>query len=544
MMKRLLTLFLAIMTCLSASAGGYVIKDINIEVSLRQDGSARFTEVWDVVAEQGTEWYLVKDNLDDIAVSGLSVSEEGEEFIYEGEWDTDRSISQKAGRCGIVTKRNGCEICWGIGGFGHHTFTVSYVMSNVVKSLNDYDMFHMQLVSPGLSANPEHVLVKIFAPDSLSEDNTGIWAFGYEGKVEFGDNGCVRMESATAFKSGYSVISLIRFNKGMFSPTSIREKNFDEVLDRALEGASFSDDYEDDGKGVVAAFFGMLAMVGLTLWAAIAGERSRKRKILGCLPKEVQWCRDVPFNGDVLQGNYVLTRLEGDRKANIAAALVLRMIMNGHILVRKDGRNRTELCFNDSVSGESLSAGERSLLAMMREASGRDLVLQKNEFRRWSARHPSRLVEWNSELKSEAGQRAEDNGNTTGKSFTVKGQSEARKTIGFRKYLKDFTLVNERESREVTLWKDYLVFAALYGIADKVAKELKEINPQAFEEVMTCDYPTAYQAIYLSRVMADSITNARVQHSATGASRGGFGGFSSIGGGGGFSGGGFGGGGR
>ena len=37
-----------------------------------------------------------------------------------------------------------------------------------------------------------------------------------------------------------------------------------------------------------------------------------------------------------------------------------------------------------------------------------------------------------------------------------------------------------KEKVEVHLWQDYLVFATLFGIADKVAKELKDIDPIAF----------------------------------------------------------------
>jgi uncharacterized membrane protein len=119
--------------------------------------------------------------------------------------------------------------------------------------------------------------------------------------------------------------------------------------------------------------------------------------------------------------------------------------------------------------------------------------------------------------------------------------------VGFKKFLEDFTIIGERASQEVALWHDYLVFASLYGIADKVAKELKDINPQAFEQMMVYDYPTMNEVVRMTRNMGNSITNARAQHFSGGgfsSSRGGFGGFTSIGGGGGFSGGGFGGGSR
>ena len=112
-----------------------------------------------------------------------------------------------------------------------------------------------------------------------------------------------------------------------------------------------------------------------------------------------------------------------------------------------------------------------------------------------------------------------------------------------RKYLKDFSLVDERGAQEVALWKDYLVFATLFGIADQVLRDMKKINP-------------AYLNMdHVARQMADDVTlpvirstmhksasRAAMNKAEREARRSGRGGSASWGGGGGFSGGGFGGG--
>ncbi|MCQ2178227.1 MAG: DUF2207 domain-containing protein, partial [Bacteroidales bacterium] len=167
--------------------------------------------------------------------------------------------------------------------------------------------------------------------------------------------------------------------------------------------------------------------------------------------------------------------------------------------------------------------------------------------RRWSRMHATRIEKWNSSIRLEAVEAARSAGNISGGTFpsnrfTERGQENARKLVGLKKFLGDFTLIDERSTGEVVLWKDYLVFAALFGIADKVARELREINPEAFEQINRNDSDTIFKTIYLSRIMADSITNVAAVNRAAGASRGGFGGHRSFGGGGGFHGGGFGGG--
>ena len=83
----------------------------------------------------------------------------------------------------------------------------------------------------------------------------------------------------------------------------------------------------------------------------------------------------------------------------------------------------------------------------------------------------------------------------------------------------------------------------LRRIAERVAKQLKDINPQVFEEVVCCPPDVYFNVLRMNDLLSRSITNARyVSPEVATQSRGGFGGVSSFGGGGGFSGGGHGGG--
>jgi uncharacterized membrane protein len=123
--------------------------------------------------------------------------------------------------------------------------------------------------------------------------------------------------------------------------------------------------------------------------------------------------------------------------------------------------------------------------------------------------------------------------------------------LGFRKYLEDFTLSRKRETQEVHLWQEYLVYGTLMGISEKVAKQLKDIDPVLFEKAVGYDYTTFSGALTSLDSLSRAITSANRYHVASstysgggGGSWGGFGGGSSYGGGGGFSGGGHGGGGR
>lgn len=548
-------MLISVLVAAGASAASPAVWDIDITLDLRADGSAAVTEVWNVSVSSGTEWYLVRENLGQIRISDLGVSDEtGRDYTYVGEWDIHRSLTQKAGTCGIVSKRDGCELCWGVGSYGSHVYTVRYLMSNVIDGYNDYDAFHFQIVTPELSSSPQHVKVTVRSDASpFSTINTRFWAFGFPGTAEFQD-GTLVAESSRPLKRSESVILLIRLNKGLFSPVSTSEGSFETVLEKAMDGASYEDDEKQPSfwDRILAFLMMMVSALGWIVFPllAIFGSRFRSRKkVLGCKLSDVGWCRDIPCRGNILEADYILGELGEDKQKNtVAGAMILRMIKNGNLLVSKDSKDRIEISFNDARSQESLFQSEKELYMMLKEASGSDVILQYNEFSRWSARHTSRVNSWVSQVKSEGRSQMGADGFLRASKFTENGQAEARKVVGFRKFLDDFTIIGERASQEVALWHDYLVFAALYGIADKVAKELKDINPQAFEQMMVYDYTTMNDVVRLTRNMANSITNARAQSLSGGGSfspsRGGFGGFTSIGGGGGFHGGGFGGGSR
>lgn len=560
---------LTVFVCLPASAFTPSIRDVDITLTLLPDGTASIHERWDVCAADGTEWYLVRGNLGDIEIGSLAVSDEsGRAYVNEGSWDTQRGIAEKAGRCGIVRKRDGAEICWGIGSLGDHVFDVSYTMSRSVKSLNDYDMLHLQTVSPGLSSPPRHVRVTVRAQQhQLDTANTRAWGFGFAGRVDFRD-GAVVYESTEPFVRNSSVIVLLRFDKGMFDSPSRQDRDFADALAVAMEGADFGSDSDSGVGGGFARLVAVFVVTVAAICSIAAGSRSaRRRKILGMKPSEVPWNREIPFGGDLEASAYTLAKLgesSGGSGDTLAAALILRMIYRGELSVAKDGDERVEISFSGAagpgaagasadgpadgtadVSGSADPAAEE-LREMMLKASGADIVLQHNEFSRWAKRHAHEVAGWSSRALVFGRNSLRDQKYIYGSAYTPAGQSEARKLLGLKKFLQDFTLMGEKDTIEVILWQDYMVYGALFGIADKVAEQLRDINPDLFAEVMDYDYTTMHQLLFQTRLLSAAITNSKASVAAEAAQQSarGFGGGTSFGGGGGFSGGGFGGGSR
>lgn len=560
--KAKLRLLLALLLfSLPLSAGNRQrVRDLDIQITLLSQGGAVVRETWDInTGDDITEWYLVRQNLGDIQIRSFTVMDEnGVSFIDDGEWDVNRSLDQKAGRCGIVHKQDGVELCWGVGSHGDHVFRALYGMTNAVKSLHDYDMLHLQVVSPGLSSPPEHVKVTIEAKDlQLDTLNTRAWGFGFGGRTSFED-GKVVFESIEPLKKSHSVIALLRLDKGHFSSASIQDRDFQDALDIAMVGADFGDgdsSEEDDpiSKGI-AAFFTALIMYLIVRKPIrmMLGKKSKReiRRVTGTGKlKNVNWFRDIPLEKNLNAASKVLEDLgESGKKNNLALAEILRLVHGGYLKASREMDGPVKLIFTDKDISD-LDPSAQKFHIMLRNAAGADLVLENHEFSSWARENDTEVYYWSHNSKIRAIDFLKEKAWWDNGKYTAAGQQEARHLVGLKKFLDEFTLVKERETVEAVLWKDYLVYAALFGLADKVAKQLKDIDPVYFKQAFPYEPSTLTSLLTTSELLATSLRSATLSgdpctSSGDDSGSSGYGGSTSYGGGGGFSGGGYGGGGR
>lgn len=127
--------------------------------------------------------------------------------------------------------------------------------------------------------------------------------------------------------------------------------------------------------------------------------------------------------------------------------------------------------------------------------------------------------------------------------LTQKGTNLKEQWEGLKRYMEDFSRIDEKSVPELVLWEKYLVFATTFGIADKVLKQLKVIYPQ----ITDIDYMTSHGYAYMylmyshnlnhsfihSLDTAVSSTYTSMNYSSGSGSGGGFSGGGGFGGGGG-----------
>ena len=121
--------------------------------------------------------------------------------------------------------------------------------------------------------------------------------------------------------------------------------------------------------------------------------------------------------------------------------------------------------------------------------------------------------------------------------LTQDGLDQKERWKGLKKYMEEFSLLNEKEIPELILWEKYLVYATVFGISDKVLKQLKIVYPN-IDELDGVNTSTYMYFMYHSNFNTDfsnaiNSSIASATYSSGSGSGGGFSGGGGFGGGGG-----------
>ena len=521
------------------------LTDLNIRVVLSHNGDALITETRLMdVDDEGTECYIGLANTGESTVRNLQVKDEtGLQFTYVDEWDIDQSRAWKAGKCGIIKKRNGYELCWGLGDQGHRTYITQYTYTGLVHAYPDADAIRHVFLDADVRPKPAHVLLTITTDDGtpINADSCGIWGFRFNGELSFMDNSIV-VESTEAFEDQSALYVMVRFPKGMFQPTIQEDDTFEHKKELAFEGSDYVGS-DDEDMSIFEWIIFILVYVGFSIvpvvcfiWHLYSVWRARRRA-----NKDLLWYRDIPMDGNLQEANNVLNAykyLHTDYN-NLMSACILKLINMGAITIETrpnmKGKMEQNFVIQELKDIDKQPVLMRKIYNIFKQAAGADTVLEPKELKQYmnSSQHQSITDSFINTLHTK-----------TKISQYKDREDEVRQLFGLKKFLKEFTLLDERELKEVKLWKDYMIYATLFGIADKVIKEMKKINPEYFnmdqvagQMANDMTLPTIYSVMRHSTASAVANKAAREHRSS------GHGGHSSWGGGGGgFSGGGGGGG--
>lgn len=200
-------------------------------------------------------------------------------------------------------------MCWGIGEYGRHHYTVEYTVTNFVKQFKDKQGIFWRFVNDQTNIPPIHVSVTIESDKEFSYKNSSIWAFGYKGDIEFEDNKIVAQNSHFFSKSDYLTI-LVEFKEDLFLTESKVNKPFEKVKKEAFKGSNYNIFISKffDILNEKAHYLFIVFMVLLTYWILAD---IFNIKIYNKLPIDNfigKYYRDSPYNGDPEDLYYILKK--------------------------------------------------------------------------------------------------------------------------------------------------------------------------------------------------------------------------------------------
>jgi hypothetical protein len=188
---------------------------------------------------------------------------------------------------------------------------------------------------------------------------------------------------------------------------------------------------------------------------------------------------------------------------------------------------------------------EKKLYSQIVQAQGDDGILQEKELEKYFTKNPEELerlllqIENSGERKFIQSKGYVSLPRAKISALSDVGKQKLSELSGLKKYLEDFSLISERGVFEAEIWQDYMVYAMLIGIAERVQKQFGNVYPERVAEFDRYYGTNVIIAHSFGRtIYSSSYTALQAKRSQGGGGR------ASFGGGGGFSGGGIGGGSR
>ncbi|MEG0020465.1 MAG: DUF2207 domain-containing protein, partial [Oscillospiraceae bacterium] len=474
------------------------------------------TQNWQGDFTEGTENYIPMNVPDFLTISGLRVADQNRAYEMVPSWDINGSFEDKANKCGINYTDNGYEICFGISEYGQNSYTIEYKLDNVVGGYSDMDGVNFRFANDKMNTTPTDVVVTIRLADGtpITDDMADIWAFGFEGQVGFSD-GAIVAKTDSPITADNHVTVMFGLNKGVISPSRTVEDSFETVKKAAFEGSDYSYDQGEDMSAMDALmlFLGFIVLPVVIVAMAIRIKKKSKEKKLAEFSDSFGYFRDIPNEGNT-NATYELGRLfEVCKDGAILATGMLRLIDLGCLSPDSEEEvgfmGKTKETTNLRLMGTghgAMNEYDEYLYTVLEGAAGKDGVLQPKELGRFADQHDELLQNYILKCEGDGKKYLNEKHCLTRwtlpsqlKYLTSNGKKELGELMGFKKYLEDFSLIAERGVKEVPIWKEMLSYAMLFGIADKVAQQMKDMYPNISTEIASYNQTvyTAYSYQYL-----------------------------------------------
>lgn len=219
--------------------------------------------------------------------------------------------------------------------------------------------------------------------------------------------------------------------------------------------------------GIKVYCFLFVTFILMYVYMKINGLRRIQAKRHGGIVKEnqIEYCREIPkdmFLETAYSSLYYCSKISSKTlKKGIVGAFILKWFNEDNIIITTKGNKTYNI---DLQSGNFAKTEiEQELYDILKMAAGDNKTIDNKEFKKWSKRNNAVLDKWYEKILSYF------------KTDNLKEECES--LLGLKKFLLDYSLIDERKHMEVKIWEDYLIYAQILGISEEVNKQFSNIYP-------------------------------------------------------------------
>lgn len=533
------------------------LKSIDIEAIIDKNGTMHIQEVWSMTTNKDTEIYKEQYNLGNMTISNFRVSDEKRSYSLKNNWNINASFENKKYQYGINYVKKGLELCWGISEYGKKTYTISYDLNNAIFNTNDAQVLYIRLIND-LDFPPKKFNIKISGYKNFS-NILDVWGYGYKGYA-YVNNGKIYMsnEENTPLSNGDYGVLLVKFPLNTFNTTNSynQYKTFNDVY-KTAEKDTFEYDYDENnksyGKNRLTDFISFITILvpGLIIFLSLKKVANYKKYKFGEAGRitnieDINMFRDIPCQKNVFRAFFISEAYNfNTKKTDFIGTIFLKWLNEDKIKIVKTTERsffkEKEITAIDLNNLTQLENAMESELANIVIKASKDNILSEKEIEKYCNNNYKNIFDWLDNAEEYGCELyMQDNLVTKEKNSYIiddKVKNDAIELAGLKKFLEEFSKINTKQPLEVKLWKEYLMYAQIFGIANEVANQFKNLYPEVLNEGQNYNYDIG-DIIFINNFSHNMATTATDARSSANSYSSGGGGFSSGGGGGGSFGGG------
>lgn len=545
-------MFLILLT--TKSNASLYLNNLDFNAKINPDGSMDVTETWDIDISSTNTLYKTFniDSSKYSNITDVEVQEVGKGILSKS--NTWAYHLPKDYYYGGLNSDGKYEICWGVGldnSSDTRNYKISYKVVDAIGKYNDIAELYWQFIGNDFEVSAANITGKITLPGKApSIDDIKVWGHvdTLNGEIYATSEDTIEF-NLNNFRSGRYVEIRVAFPTNMveYSGRTYNTNKLSNIIKEETIWANKANAVRKRQKLMKKVMFigGVAATV---LFGGIFIKKIKKYKeVLENTTKlhptqEWEYFREIPTNTSTPAEALFLYNGGINNSYNFGntfSATLLNLSLKEYIKINvdpnKNKKEQVEISILKNI--EDLNYEEKIIANFIKKSIGTKNSITMKELQKYIKNHAesvSKLVE-NAEKATkrktkengkfnETNAKEKDkytglsaayfifavmilyilplsipliiNGVLTAKianklsRLTQTGIDEKEKWKGLKKYMEDFSLLNEKEVPALTVWEEFLVYATVFGIADKVIKQLKLVYPEIdnMDNINTASY--------------------------------------------------------